>query len=45
MDGGVWDLVEEEAKKDRRSTNKWLEILLTGHFLKKKINEKASPKI
>lgn len=45
MDSDIWDLVEKEAKKDKRSTNIWIEILLTGYFLKKNIHEKASPKV
>ena len=44
MDSDVWDLVEEKAKKDKRSTNQWLEMLLTAYFLKEKINEKTSIK-
>jgi hypothetical protein len=39
MDSDVWDLVEESAKKDKRSTNKWIEILLIAHFLKDKIKK------
>lgn len=39
MHDEVWKLVEEEAKKDKRSSNRWLEIHLQGFFLSKKIKE------
>lgn len=39
MDEEVWKLVEESAKKDNRSMNRWLEILLTAHFLKEKLKK------
>lgn len=39
MDSDVWELVEKAAKDDKRSTNKWIEILLIGHFLKAKIKK------
>lgn len=40
IDKDVWNLVEEKAKKDHRSVNKWLELLLTSYFLKDKMIEK-----
>jgi hypothetical protein len=40
IDNDVWKLVEEKAEKDKRSVNRWLEMLLTAHFLKEKIKEK-----
>lgn len=33
----VWKLVEESAKKNKRSSNNWLEIHLQGFFLSEKI--------
>lgn len=40
MDKDVWNLVEEKAKKDQRSVNKWVEMLLTSYFFKEKLKEK-----
>lgn len=34
MDSDVWKLVEKAAREDRRSSNKWIEVLLITHFLK-----------
>lgn len=39
MDSDVWDLVEKAAKEDKRSSNKWIEILLIGYFLKAKLKK------
>lgn len=39
MEKSIWELVEESAKKDNRSTNKWIEIHLTGYFLKEKLKK------
>lgn len=39
MDSDVWTLVEKAASNDKRSTNKWIEILLIAHFLKEKLKK------
>lgn len=40
MDEDVWKLVENAAKKDKRSMNNWLETHLAGYFLKESLKEK-----
>jgi hypothetical protein len=39
MDSDIWDLVDKAAKEDKRSTNKWIEIVLTAYFLKEKLKK------
>lgn len=35
----LWEWVDDEAKKQCRSTNNWLEVTLQGLRLKKKIEK------